>query len=171
MIDATNQTASQAGVDSTSLLTPPDPPNAINVKFSSTHVHVTVEDNSIRARTHNYFVEWDTEPSFGNAHPVDLHTGRDAMLSLPPLKDDGATPNTYYFRAFSGIKGASGPSEKIYFGSPTNPTPVQLVGAPTGLTPLASTGSGTASTTGQQGGTGFGPSQFSELQPNRPKAP
>lgn len=164
--DAVNQTANAAGVDSTEMLQAPDPPNAINVKAANGTVHVTLSDNSQRSRALNYFVEADTMPSFAQPHVFHLGVGRGAFLNLPAMDDDGGA-QSWYFRGYSSYPGSAKQSAHQVFGGTASPTPVS-VGGSTELTPLPSTGAGTASTTGQRGGTGFGPSQFSTSPKNAP---
>lgn len=157
--DAINQTANAVGVDSTAMQAAPHPPQQINVKAANGTVHVTLQDSSKRSRALNYFVEHDTDPSFPNPHVVHLNVSRGTFLSLPALNDAGDAQN-WYFRGYSMLPGSTKASQHVIFGGANAPTPVD-VGGTTQLTPLASTGAGTASTTGQQGGHGFGPSQFS----------
>lgn len=166
VVDAVNQTANGAGVDSTQMLSPPDAPQAINVKAANGTAHVTITDNSQRSRALHYFVEADTTPSFAQPHVFQLGAGRGAFLALPGLNDDSETQQ-WYFRAYSSYPGSSKQSAHQVFGGAATPTAV-TVGGSVSLTPLPSTGAGTASTTGQRGGTGFGPSQFSTSPTNAP---
>lgn len=162
VVDAVNQTASVLGVDSTSFQSPPNPPQAINVKAASGLVHVTLTDGSQRGRALNYFIEHDTDPSFPNPHVVHLVASRGAFLSLP-AKDDSGDAQSWYFRGYSMYPGSTKRSSHIVFGGAAQPAAVD-VGGTTELTPLPSTGAGTASTTGQQGGQGFGEPQFAQAE-------
>lgn len=168
--DAVNQLGTATGTDATQHTSPPDAPNAINVKAAGGMVHVTVNDNAQRSRALNYFVEHSTDPSFQNPapHVVPLGPTRGTVLSLPNKNDAGdATP--HYFRAYSMYPSSRKPSAHQVFGGANDPTPVD-VGGNTSLTLLPSTGAGTASTTGYEPGQGFGHPQFSSLSPRKPKA-
>ena len=167
--DAINQTASAAGVDSTSFQSPPHPPQAINVKAANGLVHVTITDGSERSRATSYFIEHDTDPAFSNPQVLHLNASRTGFLTLPALDDNGDA-QSWHFRAYSHMLGAAKPSAPIYFGSANAPTPVS-VGGTTQLTPLRSTGSGTASTTGQQGLSGFGIPQYAKAEKTGAKQP
>ena len=158
VVTAVNQVAGVLGIDSTSHASPPDPPQAINVKAANGVAHITITDNSQRGRSLNYFLEHDTNPAFPAPHVVHLVASRGAFLSLPAF-DDNADAQSWYFRAYSMNPGSSQRSAHIVFGGFASPTAVD-VGGTTQLTPLPSTGAGTASTTGQQGGQGFGDVQF-----------
>lgn len=159
MVSAINQTANAIGVDSTAFQSAPHAPQSIQVKAANGLVHVTVTDASRRPRALNYFVEHDTDPGFSNPHVLPLGPSRGGFLTLPAFNDDNVAQN-WHFRAYSMLPGSTKPSAMVYFGPASAPTPVS-VGGTTQLTPLGSTGSGTASTTGQQGGQGFGISQYS----------
>ena len=159
IVEAINQTANVLGVDSTAMRSAPAPPQGINVKAASGLVHVTITDHSQRGRSLNYFLEHDTDPAFPNPHVVHLVASRGAFLTLP-AKNDSAVAQPWYFRAYSMYPGSQKRSNHVVFGGVV-PTPVS-VGGTVALTPLTSTGSGTASTTGQQGGVGFGTSQFAK---------
>ena len=155
-----NRIAGMVGVDSSGHTQPPDAPTAINVKAAGGIAHVTIQDNNQRSRALNYFVEHDTDPSFPAPHVAHLVASRGTFLSLP-AKGDSGSAQSWYFRAYSMYPGSQQRSAHQVFGGATAPTAVD-VGGTTQLTPLASQGSGTASTTGQQGGTGFGMSQFAK---------
>jgi hypothetical protein len=157
-----NQVANVLGIDSTSFQAPPTAPQAINVKAAGGIAHVTITDGSTRGRALNYFVEHDTDPAFPNPHVAHLVASRGTFLSLP-AKNDAGDAQSWYFRAYSMYPGSTKRSSHIIFGGFANATPVD-VGGTTQLTPLPSTGAGTASTTGQQGGQGFGSSQFSQAE-------
>jgi hypothetical protein len=168
--DAINQTNTVNGTDPTQHTDPPAAPNAINVSAGSDHVHVTLTDHTQRPRAQNYFVEWSAnDPNFLAPHVEHFGASRGRVLALPAMDGD-SNPISYYFRGFSGTLGAKTASPKIYFGSNMSPTPVTLSGSST-LDLLPSQGSGTAATNGQQGGQGFGDSQFSTPGASLPKAP
>jgi hypothetical protein len=166
--NAVNQVANVLGVDSTAFQSPPAPPQAMNVKAANGLVHVTITDGSRRGRALNYFIEHDTNPAFPNPHVVPLGVTRGAFLNLP-AKDDNGDAQSWYFRSYSMYPGSTKPSPHLVFGGFANATPID-VGGTTQLTPLPSTGAGTASTTGQQGGQGFGKSQFSQVETGRQAA-
>lgn len=164
--DAINQIGTTAGIDPTGHLAQPAPPQAINIKAGTDHIHVTLSDNSQRSRALNYFVEWSAnDPSFGNSQVEDLGASRGRMLALP-AKDGSGTPINYYLRGYSSYLGSTGASEKIVYGGKFAPSAVQLTGA-SQLTPLPSTGAGTSATNGSQGGQGFGIAQITPSQPAR----
>lgn len=159
VVNAINQTANAVGVDSTSFQSPPHAPQSLNVKAANGLVHATITDGSQRSRATSYFLEHDTDPAFSNPQVLHLNASRTGFLTLPAFDDNGDA-QSWHFRAYAMLPGSTKPSAPIYFGKDTAPTPVN-VGGTTQLTPLSSTGSGTASTTGQQGLSGFGITQFS----------
>ena len=164
MADSINQTANAAGVDSTAMLEPPSPPQAINVKANNGTVHVSLTDNSQRSRALNYFVEASTTPAFlpEQTHIEHMGAARSKFFSLPNMNDTGdAQP--WYFRSYSMYSGSSKRSAHQVLGGTATPTPV-TVGGSTQLTPLAMTGAGTTT----QAGHGFGLSQFSTSPRNAP---
>lgn len=168
--DSINQTANATGADSTGHTDPPDPPQAVNVSGGSDHIHVTIADNSNRSRALHYFVEWSAnDPNFLAPNVEHLGPSRGRILALP-ANDETMTPINYYVRVYSHTLGGREASAKLTYGGAANPTPVVLTGT-SSLALLPSTGSGTSSTTGQQGGEGFGTSQFSDIAPNKPKQP
>ena len=162
IVRAVNQTAGVLGIDSTSHASPPDPPQAINVKAANGLAHVTITDHSQRGRSLNYFLEHDTNPAFPNPHVVHLVASRGVFLPLP-AKDDNGNPQKWYFRGYSMYPGSQKRSDHVVLGGFATPTAVD-VGGSAQFTPLASKGAGTASTTGQQGGLGFGTTQFSKAE-------
>ena len=162
IVNAINQTANVLGVDSSSHASPPDPPRAIDVKANNGTVHVTLTDHSQRSRALNYFVEHDTDPAFPNPHVLHLVASRGVFLPLP-AKDDNGNPQKWYFRGYSMYPGSQKRSDHVVLGGFATPTAVD-VGGSAQFTPLASKGAGTASTTGQQGGLGFGTTQFSKAE-------
>lgn len=162
IVSAINQTAGVLGVDSTAHASPPDPPQAIEVKANNGTAHVTLTDHSERGRALNYFIEHDTDPAFSNPHVAHLVASRGTFLSLP-AKDDDGNPQKWYFRAYSMYPGSQKRSDHVILGGFATPTAVD-VGGSTQLTPLPSKGAGTASTTGQQGGQGFGAPQFAKAK-------
>jgi len=156
--DAVNQQGNVLGVDSTQHNNPPPAPSAITVKAGGGIAHITINDTSPRGRALNYFIEHDVDPNFGNPQVIHPGASRTHFVTLP-AKDDNGDAQPWYFRAYSMELGSQRRSDHIYFGGAATPTPVD-VGGTGQFTPLPSTGSGTASTTGQQGGQGFGTTQF-----------
>jgi hypothetical protein len=161
---AINQTANAAGVDSTAMLSPPNPPQQIQVKANNGTVHVSLTDSSQRSRALNYFVEASTSPAFlpQQTHIEHLGPARSKFFSLPGNDDDN-NPQPWYFRTYSMQPGSSKRSAHQVLGGAATPTPV-TVGGSTQLTPLTMTGAGTTA----QAGHGFGISQFSESPKNAP---
>lgn len=168
VVDGVNGVSNHLGVDPTGKVQPPDPIQAINVKAGDNHVHVTLTDPSTVRKGIQYFVEWANDPSFANPHVEHLGAARGKMLALPALKDDGVTPNQYYFRSYSQYHGSDAQSKKAVLGGQYTAAPVTLTGA-SKMTPLVSQGSGTAAPDGSQGGQGLG----TNLQrlPQGPKIP
>jgi hypothetical protein len=158
--DAINQSAQAAGVDPTQHLQTPDPPTKLNVKVAGELAHVTIEDNSSRSRSRNYFVEYSNQTSFSGAWTEHLGVGRHRVLNLP-TKDDGGNTQNWYFRSFSMEPGSKKASPHIYFGEQGAPTSVTMSGS-TSLTLSPSTGCGTAPSNGQKAGQGFGTNQVSD---------
>lgn len=167
IIDGINGVGNHIGVDPTGKVQPPDEIQAINVKAGDSHVHVTLNDPSAVRKGVQYFVEWDTDPSFPAPHPEHLGAARGRMLALPSQKDDGS-PISYYFRAYSQYHGSDAQSKKAVFGGTYSAAPVTLSGT-SKLTPLPSQGSGTALADGTQGGLGLGTDL--ERLPVGPKVP
>jgi hypothetical protein len=155
---AINQIGTLTGVDPLGHTQTPDAPQGINVASGSDHIHVTLNDSSQRTRARNYFLEWATEPNFLQPNVEHLGASRGRIFAMPSKTGAGATIS-YYFRAYSMDLGAQNASRKIYFGTNLAPTAVNLTGSST-LNLLPSTGSGTAAP--QQGGQGFGTSQFAK---------
>ena len=159
--DAINQTAKNAGVDSTTLGQRPNPPSALNVKVAGELAHVTITDNSARDRTRNNFVEYSTSSSFSPASTWTEHlgVGRHRVLTLP-TNDDGGNPHQWYFRAHTMSLGSEKASPHVYLGQQGAPTPVTMSGI-TNLTLQPSTGCGTTPSNGQRAGEGYGKAQNS----------
>lgn len=155
---AVNQQGQAIGVDSSSHTTPPDAPNAIDVKAANGTAHVVLTDNNQRNRALHYFVEASTDPSFPDqqTHTEYLGPGRSKFFPLPG-NDDSNNPQPWYFRSYSMHLGSEQRSAHQTFGGSATPTPV-TVGGTTQLTPLSTTGSGTTVQSGQ----GFGTSQLSK---------
>jgi hypothetical protein len=166
MIKGTNQLGNVLGSDPNGMISPPDPPTNIQVSAGSDHIHVTLTDPSTRGRGLNYFLEWSAgDPSFLAPQVEHLGVGRQRVLALP-AKDASGTTINYFVRGYSMYPGSEKASPHIIFGTLDSPTPIQLSGSSM-LSVLQSTGAGTASTTGERGGTGFGPSQFSQPERNK----
>jgi hypothetical protein len=159
IIDGVNQVGISTGVDPTGHISPPDPPQSIQVSAGSDHVHVTLTDSAQRSRALNYFLEWSAnDPAFMKPNVEHLGASRGRVMALP-AKDGSGDVISYYFRGYSAYLGSEVASDKIYNGPNLNPTPVTLTGAST-LNLLTSTGAGTAPTSGEVGGQGFGTDQF-----------
>lgn len=170
IIDGVNGVATHLAVDPTGKVQPPDPIKDITVKAGDSHVHVTLNDPSQIRKGVQYFVEWDNDPSFPSPHPEHLGASRSRMLALPALKDDGVTPNQYYFRAYSQYHGSDA-TPPVVLGGLAAATPVTLTGG-SKMTPLPSRGSGTAAPDGTQGGRGLGTDLTRAPQgPKVPQAP
>lgn len=138
---------------------PPAPPSALNVVAQNGITHVTLTDNNPRTRQVHYFVEYDTNPNFSNAHTVSLHIGRSARI--PTFM--GSTP--FYVRAYS-MYPDGGRSNIIYKGTAQRPVAI-LDGAAAVGPPLPKTpGSGTSKVPGH----GFGQEKFIS-GPNTPGKP
>jgi hypothetical protein len=156
MIDGINGTANLVGVNPNGKVAAPPPLEAIDVKANNGDVHVTLTHNAPINKNIKYFVEASTDPTFQNvdpAHVFELGSSRGLFTRLPAMDDDGNAQN-WHFRAYPQYQGSDA-SEKTYFGTMINPTPVDP-GGTTQLTPLPSKGSGTAAPNGSQGGQGLG---------------
>jgi hypothetical protein len=138
----------------------PAPPNAINVTANSSGIHrISLTDNNPRTRQVNYFVDFDTDPQFGNAQTE--HLGVQRQRSIP--QSMGKTP--VFYRGYCSYP-SGGRSPFIYFGTSSKPTPVVDGATVVGPDFHPTTGSGTSST----GGYGFGQEQFVS-SPNQPGKP
>jgi hypothetical protein len=153
LIDGINGVAKQLGVDPTGKVSPPDPPEALNIKANNGIVHAVITHNAPINKTIQYLVECDTDPNFSNPHVEDLGASRGKFFSLPN-KTDGGDAQPWHFKAYAQYSGSDA-SKKVYFGSQVAPTAV-TVGGTAQLTPIPSTGSGTAAANGQQSGLGLG---------------
>jgi hypothetical protein len=149
-----NTLATNLAADATDHLPAPPAVQAVNVKSDgSGNVHAVISDSADIQRGINYFVEYDTDPGFGQPHVVHLNASR-SMPPIPlPAKDDEGNPQVFHFRAYSQYRGGL-PGPKVNFGGNT-PTPISPGGSAQ-ATLLPSTGSGTAHNNGQQGGSGLG---------------
>jgi hypothetical protein len=143
----------QLGVSTMQKVSPPDPPEKLDVKADNGTVQFVVTHNAPISKNQHYFVEADTDPSFSRPHVTDLGASRTGFTTLPHMNDNGDI-QPWHFRTYVQKHGSEA-SEKINFGEKFNPTPVAVGGA-TQFTPLGSTGSGTAAPDGQQGGLGLG---------------
>lgn len=127
----------------------PSPPSALNIVASNGITHVTLTDRNPRTRQVHYFVEYDTNANFSNAHTISLHIGRSARI--PTFF--GTTP--FYVRAYA-MYPDGGRSSILYHGTAQRPVAI-LDGAATAGPPLPTTpGSGTSITPGH----GFGQDHF-----------
>jgi hypothetical protein len=155
-------------------LTPP-PHSALNAVGANGVIHVSVDNGSNpRTRQLHNFVDYDTDPNFGNAQTESLHVGTQrripTMLGTTiylrsyTMYPDGEQQSTYkYTSVHDGLASQT-------FLQSTNPTP------PTGTKTVTTTlpgpafpptrGSGTSSTPGQ----GFGVEKFVS-EPSTPGKP
>jgi len=153
-----NNIGQNLAVDPTGTLPAPPPVNQLQVKTNGTGmVHAVITDNSAIQKHLNYFIEYDTSPSFPQPHVAHLGASRTMSPIMLPALDDAGKPQSFYFRAYSQYHGGN-PGPAIAFGGNV-PTAVNPGGTQQ-LTLLPSTGSGTAQATGQQGGQGFGVNLF-----------
>lgn len=149
-----NQLATNVGADTESL---PPPPNVagLMVKTSGTGlVHAVISDPANISRNLNYFMEYDTNPSFTQPHVEHMGAARSTLMRLPG-KNDGGDAQQFYFRAYSQYAGSHKPSEPVVYGGTTTPTAIAPGGTDT-LTLIPSTGSGTAPNSGFEGASGLG---------------
>lgn len=144
IVNGTNNTEQQANLNPVGQ--PTAPPQINNLKVLSNGqglFSVQITDNNKIYRGVRYYFEHDTDPQFGNPHPVALSDSRTHHIFLGN--------GTFHFRAYSAYISGT-PSSPVYFGTSTNPTPVVgggSIGAPAAI---ASQGSGTgAAGTGLSG--------------------
>jgi len=168
--DGLNNLGQNIAVDPAGNLPAPPPINQLTVKTNGQGlVHATITDNNAIQKHANYFVEYDTSPSFPQPHVIHLGASRTMSPILLPAGDDNGNPQKFYFRAYSQYLGSKEPGPKVHFGG-SAPTAVNPGGSQN-MTLLPSTGSGTAQANGQGGGSGFGKVLFrAGVQPKRVSA-
>jgi len=143
IVDAVNQLGKATGADPSGDRTPPADIGSIAVTAQDGVFEIAIVDKSAVTRPINYFVEYDTSPSFPAPKVLPLGPTRNARIFVGNV--------TLYWRGYSQYLG-SNPSRPVAYGSP--PTAVAGGGSLTGPAQQPSQGSGTAS--GEQGGSGFG---------------
>jgi len=152
--DGVNLLGQNTATDPVGTLPAPPPIQQLVVKTNGTGlVHAVITDSSHIQKGINYFVEFDTSPSFPQPHVVHLGASRSMLPTMLPGKDDNGNVLTYYFRAYSQYPGGA-PGVKVSPGGSIQP------GGTQNMTLLSSTGSGTAPGTGQGAGQGFGKNLF-----------
>ena len=103
--DVQNNVALQTNASPVGLTEPPLPHTALSVKGGGGMVDVAITDTTPQYRAKNHFVEYADNPSFTNAHKVDLGAGQNWR---------GMIGNgTFHFRSYSAYP-TSGPSGMIY---------------------------------------------------------
>jgi hypothetical protein len=138
----------------------PEPPSAINVAAAGGVTHITLTDKNPRTRQVHYFVEYDTDPNFTNAHTEHLGVARTRRIPTFMGAD-----KPLYVRAYAQYPDGRR-SSIIYHGSPHDPTPINDGAVTNGPALPPTTGSGTA----QSPGYGFGHDKFVSppLTPGKP---
>lgn len=135
IVSGTNNTEQQANLNPVGHPIAPPQVNQLHAVSNGQGLFsLQITDNNKIYRGIRYYVEHDTDPQFGNPHPIALGDSRTHHIFLGN--------GTFHFRAYSAYPG-SGPSSPVYMGTSSNPTPVVgggTIGAPT---PIASQGSGT----------------------------
>jgi hypothetical protein len=160
--DGVNNLGQNVAVDPSGTIPAPPTIQQLTVKSNGNGlVHAVINDSNPIQKNLNYFVEYDTDPSFPQPHVVHLGASRSMAPLTLPAKDDNGNAQKFYFRAYSQYPG-SHPGEAVHHGGAT-PTAVDPGGTQQ-MTLLSSTGSGTAQPTGQQGGSGFGKVLFRSQQ-------
>lgn len=149
-----NNLGSNIAVDPTGAnVSAPNPIQNLTVKASSGSYHAVISDANPIQRGLNYFVEYDTDPSFSQPHVQHLGASRTMAPIQLPAKDDDGNDTAWHFRAYSQYRGGD-PGTPVNFGG-KKPTPVSG-GGTLQMSLIPSTGSGTAQNSGQQGGSGLG---------------
>jgi hypothetical protein len=148
---AHNNVEAQVNGNSTGGPQPPPKVNGVNVVGQNGHLSVSIQDNNPIYRGISYWVEHSASPHFSNPQIVKMGDSRNITI---PVGNQ-----TRYVRVYSSYA-SSHPSEPVYHGTSTQPTPVNGGGADTGPAFLPSQGSGTG-----QAGVGL---QGPGTQPFRP---
>jgi hypothetical protein len=148
-VDQSNHAHANAAVSGAGSLAPPPRLDSFHVTTCPAgFAYFGMKHNGNIQRGISYFVEHADNPSFTNAHTVELGPSRNGH----PLYIGNSTR---YFRAYSGYQGSNATSEKTNFGGATA---AAVVGG--GTSPAnfqQSFGAGTAPTDGSRPGSGFGP--------------
>ena len=105
LIDGVNGIAKQLGVDPTGKVSPPPPPEALNVTANNGTVQAVITHNAPMSKQIQYHVEMDTNPSFPQPHVVHLVDSRSLFTSLPH-KDGGGNNQSWFFRAYAQYPGS-----------------------------------------------------------------
>jgi hypothetical protein len=164
IIDAINSTAKNAAVSAVGKLSPPPPPDSIQVAGTfnkatntitapSEILHFTVTHNAAIQKGIQYISEIDTNPNFTRPHQLDHGCSRTGPLTTLPAKKADGTPQVYYLRSYAQYHG-SDPSKKTTVGGTDGATKIVMTGT-SQMDLLPSQGSGTAKNP-QQGGQGIG---------------
>lgn len=134
----------------------PAPVNSVKVVAQDGIYHATITDHNPVYRGVNYFLEYDTDPTFPSPQVIDNKSSRTWRGHLGN--------QSLYWRAYSQYPQGGAPSTPVAHGGAQ---PVAVVGGGTisGPSLLPSTGSGTASSDGTQGGSGAGKT-IARLQAN-----
>ncbi len=147
--NAINQHGKVAGIDPAGVFPTPSAPTGITVTAANGWFDISVQDSNPQ-RGLNYFVDYDTSPSFPAPRTIPLGPTRNDYKQLGN--------QTLYWRAHSQFQG-SDPSPYTVLGGAT-PTPV-VGGGASGPAPAPSQGTGAASVAGASPqppvGGGFGP--------------
>lgn len=164
IIGAVNTLAKNSAVSAVGKLSPPPPPDSVQVqgtfdKGTNTItapgeiLHFTVQHNAAIQKGIQYISELSNDPSFSSPHVLDHGSSRTGPFLHLPTTDSQGFQQTYYLRTMAQYHG-SDPSEKTIVGGLANPTKIVMSGS-TSMDLLPSEGSGTAKN-GQQGGQGLG---------------
>lgn len=146
--DAINNIASQTAASAQGPQATSPSPVALSVTAAQGVYDIAITDNAPIQRGVEYFLEYSLTPAFNQPIVIHLGTTRNHRVFLGN--------QILYWRAYSQYGAASSPSQPVYFGTQSSPTPVAGGGAITGPVPQPSKGSGTAPSTGLQGGAGYG---------------
>ena len=153
VLDGVNTGFTNAGISPGGQISPPKPPDQVQVKVAGETVHTSLSHTGELNRNVTYFTEVGVnDPAFGEGNTVINHHGSSRTpppFTLPTYLDDGVTKQTYYIRSFAQYPGGP-PSAPYVVGGVGSPTPFQMSGT-TGMTLLPSFGSGTGPNTGQAG--------------------
>lgn len=143
IVNSINLTAKQSGISPTGSLPTPPAIGAIEVTAANGLFDVALTDKEAAQAGIVYFVEFDTSPTFANAHVLFLGPSRNGHVALGNA--------TYYWRAYSMYQ-ASGVRSPIVVLGGSAPIGVAGGGGAAGPAPGPAQGSGTS----QVPGFGFG---------------
>lgn len=138
IVQHVNTWQTQSGVAPMGLLPAPPTIGGLLISAGNGWADVGIVDKGVVQPGIEYFLEWDTSPSFANAHVEHLGASRNKLLNLGNM--------TVYFRAYSSYRGSAISSIVSY----TKPVACGGSSAPVSL--VATQGSGTSQTPG----VGFG---------------